>query len=459
MKWKSRYRRLKIYAQYFPFTLNFFIVATALWAAWYALHQNEDDAKDNAASFQPLVMMMGKVAMWFVVALLGISLLSTVACWLYYLIAKRKKNITLQVAFGEDTKRRGLIIDSLLEKVRRPFLGFIKGRLIYDGAEMTDRFVLAGNKKAKGKFWRDAVTGKSVVELPGIKEYAITGGFVFFEDMLQLLSLPVRQQVNGHFYKDPELQLIEAREAIPRKTDETEIRIEQMRRVNGDYFHYKDFEHGDDVRRIVWKLYAKNRELVVRTPEIFNPFASHICFYASFYTVANSLQRENAFAEEMLNYYKQRVWTAYETLAKKDFEVKYIADQHINVAEIDSKTEQVKRIISGSVWQTDNLATDYFEPRYGAVICISSMNNVEDVAQMLDQCSHETVVYYTKLSDCFKSFAPLTWLLRIFVKPPKDRLKRLKSRWIFAPLRLQLIKREKQIEELLNKSNVIHGKL
>jgi hypothetical protein len=459
MKWTTRLKRAKIYAQYFPLTLNFFIIAVGFGAARYFLYRSDTEEQAFTASFRPLIMMMCKVAFWFIAALVTLSVLSTIICWAYYLWLKQKKNSHLKVTFSNDQSQRALVLSSVLEKAFRPFLGFIKARLVYDNDELTDRFLLAGNKKSKGKFWRDAVSGKSVLELPGIKEYSIKGGFVFFEDMLQLLSLPVRQTVSGHFYKSPELQKQTAQDAQPRKTDETEVRIEQMRRVDGDYFHYKDFEMGDDVRRIVWKLYAKNRELVVRTPEIFNPFASHIYFYASFYSTLNALQQENDFSAEMLSYYKQRVWTAFETLSKKEFEVKYIADQQLHLPEAENMIAQVQRTISCSAWHADISATDYFQPRYGAVICISSMNEVEDVRQLLDQCSADTVVYYVKLSNCFKSYAPLTWLMRLFIKPPNDRLKRLKSRWLFSTLRLPLLKREKKIEAILAQSEAIYGQL
>ena len=295
--------------------------------------------------------------------------------------------------------------------------------------------------------------------MPDIKEYSITGGFVFFEDMLQLFSLPVRQRISGHFYQEPESMLLAEKEALPRKANDTNIRIDQMRRVEGDYLNYKDFESGDDVRRIVWKLYAKNRELVVRTPEIFNPFASHIYFYASFHTQLNVLQREGAFAAEMLNYYKNHTWTIYEALSRKEFSVKFIPDQELQLPEAINEAALVKRRISNCVWQKERSLTDYFEPKSGSVICISSMNTEEEVRQMLDQCSNETVVYFIRLSGCFRVFAPWAWFIRIFVKAPEDRLKKIRSRWLLSPMRFQILKREKEISALLQASNVIATEL
>jgi len=457
MKWKFLSRRLRYYAQYFPFTINFFIVAAALWMCYYLLRGSADKNIDAVNSYQPLILMMGKVALWFIILLTGFSILTAIACWLFYLFLKKKGSYQLEVSFNKDTGQKGLSFETILRKARRPFLGFIKGRLIYDDMRMTGKFLMASNKKNPGRLWREAVSGKSIVILPDIKEYSISGGYVFFEDMLQLFSLPVKQQIKGHFYQEPESMMLEEKEAQPRKTDDTEIRIDQLRRVEGDYFNYKDFEIGDDVRRIVWKLYAKNRELVVRTPEIFNPFASHIYFYASFHSQLNLLQREGAFAAEMLNYYKNYIWTIYEALSKKEFEVKFIPDQELQLPEAINGTALVKRYISNCQWQKERDLSRYFEPKFGSVVCISSMNTAGEVSQLLDQCSHETVVYFIRLSGCFKAFAPWTWFLRIFLKAPEDRLRKIKSRWLLSPLRIRTLKREKEIMALLEKSNVVSG--
>src|SRR5690606_36307087 len=117
------------------------------------------------------------------------------------------------------------------------------------------------------------ISGKSSLQLPDIKEYELRGGFIFFEDMLHLVSLTVAQPVNGHFYQPPVLYGEEDDTGVfPKKTESMDVRIDEMRRVEGEYLHYKDFEPGDDVRRIVWKVYAKSRNLDVRMPESFEPY-------------------------------------------------------------------------------------------------------------------------------------------------------------------------------------------
>jgi hypothetical protein len=447
MKWNILIKRTRYYLQYFPFTLNAFVFGILIWLSYKWLRPVENPAGDDVASFVPIILLIGKIALWFIVTLVSFSVLTTFLCWLHFLWQEGRNNYHLQIKFEPLKKGKGLWLDTLLQKARRPFLGFIKGRLFYNDFEVTDTFILASNQKNKHQFWRAGVRGRSKMELPDIKEYALIGGFVFFEDMLQLFSLPVKQSIKGHFYQSPENLDLNEKEALPRKTEETETRIDQMRKVQGEYLNYKDFESGDDVRRVVWKVYAKNRELMVRIPEIFDPYASHIYFYASFHSTEGIL--ENDFGNEMLNYYKNHVWSVYQTLSKKEFEVRFVPDQQLQLPEQMNKDLLTQRIISNSAWQQQYNLSDYFDPKFGAVLCISSLNDPAFIKTALENCNSEVVVYYVKLSDAFRSFAPFAWLSRIFFLSPNDRLKRIRSRWVLTPLRWKLAKREKEIENVL----------
>jgi hypothetical protein len=275
--------------------------------------------------------------------------------------------------------------------------------------------------------------------------------------MLHVFSLAVAQPVGGHFYQPPILTTEEDAEVFPKKTESMDVRIEQMRRVEGEYLNYKDFEAGDDVRRIVWKVYAKNRELVVRMPEMFEPYASHLYFYASFHAGVKASWLSEGYLKEMLNYYKNNVWTVYDTLSKKEWEMRYVPDQSFNLPEHLSPAEKTARIISNSGWHTDASLSHYFSPRHGAVLIVSSLTDPEELRNMLDQCDASTVVYFVKCSRVLKQFVAWHWLKRLILLPPKDRLNRLRSRWIFSPIRIQILRREKEIEEILNKSAVISG--
>jgi hypothetical protein len=460
MKRKQLLSLVKYYLQYFPFTINALLYGIAAYIGYKTLYKPLD--KDEVAPFRPFIILMGKIVFWFLAALVLLSILSTIGSWLYYLWLKHKKDYKLQVSFkteAENGQKNKMYLYTLLAGVFRPVLGFVKGRLYYDNHLFTDKFTLLSNKRKEKSIWREAISGKSRFELPDIKEYELKGSFVYFEDMLQLCSLAVSQPISGHFYQPPVLTKPDDKDVYPKKTETMDVRIEQLRRVEGEYLNYKDFEAGDDVRRIVWKVYAKNRDLVVRTPELYEPYASHLYFYASFDSTIKSQWLSEDYLKEMLNYYKNNIWTVYDTLSKKEWALRYIPDQQLNVPEHLSDAEKTSRIISNSQWDNGASINQYFNPRNGTVLCISSLTDTDELEILLDKCDSSTIIYYVKLSRTFHQFAMWTWFKRLLFLPPKDRLNKLRATWLLSPLRLQIQKREKAIETLLKKSNANSGVL
>lgn len=456
MNWKRIKWQIRYYAQYFPFTINMLLCAIAAYLAYKVLYRPASDT--DPEPFRPFIMLMGKMVFWFVIVLIAASILSTILSWLYFIWLNKKGKSGLELNFTTKTingKKNKLFMEATLYRVFRPLLGMINGRLFYDDHNMTDRFSLLSNKRKEQSIWPVAVTGRSRMELPDIKEYQLKGGFVYFHDMLHLFSLAVFQPIGGQFYQPPVLNERDEREVAPKKTETTDVRIDQLRRVEGEYLNYKDFEAGDDVRRIVWKLYAKNRELVVRIPERFEPFASHLYFYASFYSTSGSTN--NAYMKEMLNYYKNNIWTVYDTLAAKEWAMRFIPDQSFTIPEHLSDNERNSRIIANSSWHSDKELQEYFNAKQGTVLCISSLTDIEQLRDVLDSCNESTIIYFVKLSRTFKSFVAWSWFKRLILLPPKDRLNRLRTTWILSPTSWSIKKKEKEIEALLKKSNVTYG--
>ncbi|MCB0697210.1 MAG: DUF58 domain-containing protein [Chitinophagaceae bacterium] len=455
MSWKKTKWLFRYYAQYFPFTINTLFCVVAAYFSYRLLYSPASDTDPEA--FRPFIMLMGKMVFWFIIVLICASVLSTLISWLYYMWLYKKGKARLELNFVTKTaegKKNKLYMDALLYSAKRPLLGFIKGRLFYDDHHMTDKFSLLSNKRKENSIWPVAVTGRNRMELPDIKEYELRGGFIYFHDMLHLFSLAVHQPVKGQFHQPPVLRKKEDKDVAPKKTENTDVRIDQLRRVEGEYLNYKDFEAGDDVRRIVWKVYAKNRELVVRIPERFEPFASHLYFYASFYAPVKTQWIGDGYMKEMLNYYKNNIWTVYDTLAAKEWAMRYIPDQSFNLPEHLTDAERSSRIISNSSWHKDKSLQEYFNPKQGTVLCISSFTDPHELDNLLSECNESTVVYFVKLSRTFKHFVALNWIRRIIFLPPKDRLNKLRTTWTFSPARFRIQKREKELEEVIKRSGV-----
>lgn len=460
MERKKIIQRIRYYTQFLPITFNGLMLGLVLWFCFWLLKPEANPDEEVVSSFLPFLRLMSKTALLFFCAFILLSFLSTLFCWIYYLWLSRQEVRRIQFQFQPNEKiNKHIFLSAKIEKARRPFLGFIKSSLVYDDFQLTEKITLAGNLQKEKGFWRKSVTTSSKLNLPDIKTYSLKGSFVYFEDMLQLFSFTVYQEQKGNFFQAPQKINLEPQNAKARQTEQADIRIEESRRIPGDYLNYKNFESGDDIRRIVWKVYAKNRELVVRTPEQRDLYASHIYFYASFFANVPEIQQHSAFGKEMLNYFKNSVWSIYDALSHKENLIKYIPDQELNLNPQDSAALMVQNIISNSGWQKEKPINDYFKTATGSVLCISSFNDPVDIQEIVEKCSRETVIYYVKLSKAFQHHAALSWVAKLFFQSSDDRLKNIRGLWLFHPFRIQLLKREKEIEQILEQSNVSIGKI
>ena len=457
--WSRLLRQIRYRIQFIPFTLNTLLCAAAAWLLYKILWRKPTTAAEDftPSTFQPFVVLMGKLIFWFALGILAVSALSALLTWIYYLYLRRKESAGLRLQFEtvtKDGRRNRLFMDATLAGVRRPLLGFVKGRLYYDNYQLTPKFPLQSNDRAEGKTLRRGIMGRSRLLLPDIREYQLRGGFVYFEDMLHLFSFAAAQPLSGTFYQPPLLRDVPDADVQPRKTESLDVRIDQMRRVEGDPLAYKDFEPGDDVRRIVWKVYARNRELVVRMPERFEPYASHLYFYASFYAATRAGWLDDGYFKEMLNYYKNRIYTIYDTLATKEWALRYIPDQEFTLPETKDDNEKTARLISSSAWHQDRGLLSYFDQKAGTVLCISSFTDPDELQQLLESAGAGVMIYLVKTSRVFRHFAAWNWLKRLILLPPKDRLNRLRSRWIFSPVRINVKRQEKKLIKILQESGV-----
>lgn len=451
--------RIQYWAQRVPFTINTFVFAFMGYTVYSMLRREKLSGAEAETGSRAFILLMGEMVAWFLLAFIALSVLSTLAAYIHYLIQRRREGRGLAVAFANEGRgsRQRLFLEASLPGAHRPILGFVKGRLFYDDYRLTESFPLLSNKRRRGRLWRDSIWGRSRLTLPDVKEYELRGGFVYFEDMLRLLSLPVKEKLSGHFYQPPTAVLPPEDEVAPKKTETLDVRIDQMRRVEGEYLAYKDFEPGDDVRRIVWKVYARNRELVVRNPERFEPYASHLYFYASFSVRKQYGFLEEGYGREMLNWYKARVWAVYGALTKKEFQLRYVPDQKLALPEGLSTDDLAMRTISNSVWTTSAPVASYFNARQGAVLTVHSLTDPDELRAALDTADSSTIVYYVKLSATFKSFVAWGWMKRLILRPPKDRLARLRNRWLFSGARGTVRRAEKEIEAVLAESKASWG--
>jgi hypothetical protein len=323
-------------------------------------------------------------------------------------------------------------------------------RLNYDDENISPKFSLVSDESKK-QFFSPELNGLYNWPLQQIKEYNVSNAIIYFEDMFQLFSFAATLPVQDNFFTQPENNNYADVKVQPKKTEDTNTRIEQIRKVQGEFLNYKNFENNDDVRRIVWKIYAKNKELVVRIPEINDPYASHVYFFASYYNpVAKGIYAD--LFSVMLNYFKTAVWNTYQQLSRQNVLIKYISDQETKTAITDDSIQKIKYIISTSEWQNEKDLHAYFKKEEASILCISSLINADEVQNILENTGKDLVIVFVKLSNAFNKVKIKDWLQWVFVKPDEDSIDNLRFTWNFSPLRKKILDNETKVFAILNKS-------
>jgi Protein of unknown function DUF58 len=432
---------------FIPVRIQLVLLVLALLLAYRWLIKN--NAVPETAH-TAIINLFITVTFWFALGILVMSFFSAFIPWIFFLFSKKNNRSILKVK----TSTRSVIDKQLVEinisQILKPIFGYIRLRLRYDGNNISPKFAPI-RLQPKKSFFLMQTKGIYNWPLKNIKEYDINGGIIYFEDFFQFFSFPSQLPVNSNFYTQPMKAATGKVSVQPKKTEDTNIRIEEMRKVEGEFLNYKNFESNDDVRRIVWKIYAKNKELVVRIPETSDPYASHIYFYASFYNaISNDVYEE--FNAVFLDNFKTVTWNIYEQLYRQNELIQYIPDQETKTFYADDVIQKTKYIISTSSWQKQNDLHNYFNKLYASVLCISSLTDVKQLEEVLEKTGKSLTVVFIELSKSFSKIKVTDWLQWIFVNPEKKSSEKLQLAFSLSPLRKKILNNEKNIKELLKTS-------
>ncbi|WP_153796163.1 DUF58 domain-containing protein [Foetidibacter luteolus] len=443
-------RLVKRWSFFVPFTWYglLFVVAAYLGYRWLLTLQQQP-----GSSYSDIFSLLIEVGAWFIGAVMALALLSVVISYIYFLLKKNKQEVGFQVETVADSKPRKKQLQVIKVKVHpvlRPLLGFVKLRLQYDEKHFSDKFSIV--QKPFGKFINTTLEGTYNWPLPEIKEYKLQQAFVYFEDYFQFFSLAVQLPVNSRFFTQPFEKHKNQLDSSPRKTEDTNTRIEEIKRIEGEFLNYKNFEDSDDVRRIVWKIYAKSGELVVRIPEVLDPYASHLYMYASFYSDYETTGN-NVVNIPFLNYYKTAMWSVYQQLVKKGFEIRYVADQELPVHHTTDEQQNVRYRISTSKWQRERDLKSFVKTNEASVLVISSLTSADQVAELAEQYGDEILIIFIKLSNGLRKQYITDWLQWVFVQEEKSDLAKYRTNWAVSALKSKLMKNEKKIQAILSKHN------
>ena len=433
---------------FIPFRVHLlFLVIALLYAARWLKKNNTVPQTSRTAILDVFI----SITFWFALAILVVSFISAFIPWLLFMFSKKNNRSILKIktsAKKNVTNQQQVQVD--ISNIMKPLFGYIRLRLLYDD-NISPKFAPI-DLHAKKNFFSLHTKGSYNWPLKNIREYDVSRGIIYFEDFFQFFSFATTLSSHSNFHTHPLQAQTGTLVVQPKKTEDLNMRIEEMRKVEGEFLNYKNFETNDDVRRIVWKIYAKNKELMVRIPETNDPYASHIYFFATFYNaISNDVYEE--FNTVFLDNFKTIVWNIYEQLYRQNELIQFIADQETKTFYADDPIQKVKYIISTSSWQKQNDLHNYFNKQYASILCISSLTDVNQLSEILDTTGKSLTVVFIELSKIFAKIKVADWLQWIFIKPEKRSTEKLQLAFNLSPLRKKIIDNENKIKEILRKSD------
>lgn len=440
-------KAIKKLSYFVPFTMYLLVFVAVLIPGYIKLR---DLSKLPDSAYTGIFSLLLSIALFFSIAMMCFGFITVLTSFIYFKWKAHKNEINLSLKTTPDKTGKGnnQVVSIQIKPILIPVIGFLKIRVIYDATHISDKFTPVSGKS---NFFKFSYDGRFSWNLPEIREYQVEKVIIYFEDFFQFFSIATTFTTSNRFFISPTQQDLNALKASPRKTEETTTRIEELKRVEGELINYKNFETNDDVRRIVWKIYAKNKELVVRIPEIMDPYASHIYLYTCFYSKFNITGNESV-EVPFLNYYKTICWSVYKQLSQKGFEVRYVPDQQIPAKSISAPDELVNYAITVSNWQTETQLKDFVKAGNASVIIISSLNDPEQVKEFAESYGSEISMIFVPLSDVFDQGAFKDWIKWLFIESEKTDLSAYRAKWNISPLRFKLKENEKEIRAILKQT-------
>lgn len=432
----------------FPLRPNFFLLLLIVLLAFWLL--NPESAEQDM--LQPIIAMLLKMGAWILIFVILLAFLSLCISYRIFFSRLKKGKAHFELnAKDNQQEQPGIYIRPTLSHTYRPLLGFISGRLIINNKELSVPFFLSSNIRKQFSFKSSGIYGEQVIHFPHIKVYEIEGTLLLFEDMLGLFRLHKKLPYHASIYNPPQASLQEEHSLAPLASADNKLRIRQMRQNPGELLHYKPFEYGDDIRRIVWKIYGKSRELIVRQEEKRNPYASRIEMYASFHCHFGLRTTDEALGNHLLNTYKNTVWSLFLSLRNNNPEADLVFIPENSPSASLQLEDNIARNIAQSEWQSHKPVSQFFNVQTGVVFCLHSMSNPKELDDFLSEGGKDKFIMMAYLSEAFN--VPKThWLQRIFMLPDEhNSSEALQERWLFSVARKQILKNEELLSNVLRK--------
>lgn len=441
-------RKTRPFLFYIPFTVYFSIYIIALFLLWLLVNKQ---AHLPESSFTAIITLLLKVTFATAAFFLLFSFITTLIPFVYIWLVKKRGKLVCNFGLTENNPSANGIPQMALSiaPVVKPLFGFLKFRLRYNHENFSPKFQPIS--QSGFSIFQKKYSAVFSWQLPEIREYAVQEGWIYFEDLFQFFSFALSLPLQEQFNYPPGQKNIPPVSIPANKTDEDNHRVDELKKVEGEYLNFKHFEGQDDIRRIAWPVYARSRELVVRIPETLDTYASQVYVYTSCYSGFPG-ENNSPVGKHFLNWYKTIIWNLIKDIQEKGFRLTMITDQHPHPDDPQELTELQSLIITQE-WQLALSLTDFVHVQNASAIIISSLCPVEQVQDLMYRRKETTLFILVKLSTVIRRNHLLHLLSWLFIQQEKNEIEKARTAWTLSLNRLAILDNEKKLQTLFQQNS------
>ncbi|RYD51539.1 MAG: DUF58 domain-containing protein [Sphingobacteriales bacterium] len=381
-------------------------------------------------------------------AALGLGLLSTLLAWVWQHRTASKGTTTLSLQPTTDQQQP---FEVRYSGTAIPFWGNRQVQLLFENGEATPLVPMQVQRLFSVSDRRQTATG--ILHLQHVQVYQLRAVRYWFKDVFGLLALHTDVPATAVAFRNPEemsgMNLVRP----PRQAVEMTRRTDVLQRIEGDLYNSRLFSTGDDMRRILWPVYARTGELMVRIPEIFEPYASVLTVFAAFGArLPVGFSAEGAASGQALDFYKNAVWTLYQNLRQNGSDVRLKLAQSQPYPEDSDPAAILRYQLSASHWQPEEESP---ESKTGLLL-VSSLVPEPWLQNWLDRFSGMQQVVLVQLSAAFDEPRRRSVLSRLLFRLPQGKAQR-EARLSTRLFKQQLQAREASLLSMLQRHDALAG--
>lgn len=384
----------------FPLRLNFWLMLG--WLALFYYFAYHFVPEGQTWNLFGLLKVLCKAGFWVLFTMFG---LATVTVFFSFLLFQFGKKGAFKHVL--ETGSRGIksgYVQGFVPLYLKPLLGKLQAVIWYQEGFLPPTFI---HKIPIRRF-------QMKLPVPHIRVYQVREMDLLFLDFMRMYRLPAAVYSVVSFSRHPQRAGEVDTGFLPQQYDEDAATTDNPQYKPGEWLHFKTFESGDDFRRIIWPLYARNRSLYVRQQEPDTIYAQRIQLVAYFDLDAElSKYFSYDFIQKLLNHYKNSLYTLFLELGRNGNEVVLT----IPGEGTSSVEEEVREMITAASWR--NVQEHYDIPAKHFVIVSAWYPNT--LAEALHNAALRGV-FVIKLLEKYRILEKNKWYWKwLFRSSPRER--------------------------------------